>query len=159
MDTIFQHQFYILLGLILGGFAITAWFLLDARKKIETIFGGNTKSADPQKDLIRRMTRVETKLEEIEPRLHLVEAISKISIQKTGFHRFNPFDDTGGDNSFILALLDRDNNGVLITALYMRDSMRIYAKKVEEGKTKQQLSEEEYRILEETTEKIVQGAA
>ena len=153
MHTLFLYQFYILLGLLLVGFATTAWFFLDMRRKISTLFGGNTKSTNPQTELIHRVTRIETKLEELEPRLSIVETISKISLQKVGFRRFNPFDDTGGDNSFVLALLDLKNNGVLLTSLYTREGMRVYAKKVDSGKTKQQLSEEEHNVLEETLHK------
>lgn len=149
-----DQQFFILLGLIIVLSGIAGWFLFDLKKKVGILFGGgDKKGGDLQKDLVRRIARTEAKLEEIEPRLNLVEEISKVSVQKVGFLRFNPFNDTGGDNSFILAMLDRKNNGVILTSLYTRDGMRIYAKHVEEGKTKQQLSEEEHGVLEETIKK------
>ena len=89
----------------------------------------------------------------LEPRLGVVEAISKISVQKVGFVRFNPFHDTGGDQSFIAVFLDRENNGMVISSLYMRDGVRVYGKEIEHGASRQPLSEEERGVLEETLKK------
>src|SRR3990167_9470903 len=55
-------------------------------------------------------------------------------IQKIGLVRFNPFKDTGGDQSFILALVDRENTGVVISSLHTRTWTRWYAKGVIKGK-------------------------
>lgn len=154
MEITTQNQIFVLLGLLVSGFAVTGWLLFDLKKKVKILFGGGeSKGADFQKDLIRRLARAEIKLEEMEPRVQFLEEISKISIQKVGFMRFNPFNDTGGDNSFVMVLLDRENNGVMITSLYMREGMRLYAKRVTGGKTAQQLSEEERGILEETIQR------
>jgi len=150
-----ENQFFILLGLIVASAGLLGWFIFDLRKKVKVIFGGEAKNDDNlQRDLLRRLTRSEAKFEEIEPRLNLVEKLSKISVQKVGFLRFNPFADTGGDNSFVLTLLDRENNGVVISSLYMRAGIRLYAKHVDKGIAKQPLSEEEKRVLEDTIHKM-----
>lgn len=52
---------------------------------------------------------------------------------KIGINRFNPFDDVGGDQSFILTILDKDNSGAIITSLHNRDITRIYAKPIKNG--------------------------
>ena len=154
MNFIFQNQFFVLLGLLAAGFAVIGWFLRDFHHKMKKLFGGGSKGGgDLNNDLLRRVVKLETTLEEIEPRIKFTEEISRVSIQKTGFLRFNPFHDTGGDNSFVLVLLDYENNGVVITSLYLREGIRLYAKRVERGGTKQQLSEEEKKILEETIKK------
>lgn len=71
-------------------------------------------------------------------------------IQKIGLLRFNPFKDTGGDQSFILSLVDGNDTGVIISALYSRSGTRWYAKKVTNGKSKEhELSEEEKKVLKE----------
>lgn len=73
-----------------------------------------------------------------------------LHIQKVGLVRFNPFKDTGGDQSFILSLVDGNNTGVIISGLYSRSGTRWYAKKVTEGKgVEHELSEEEKRALKE----------
>jgi len=62
--------------------------------------------------------------------------------------RFNPFKETGGDQSFILALLDEDNNGVVLSGLYSRSGMRWYAKRIKKGLgTEHSLSEEEKEAI------------
>lgn len=69
-------------------------------------------------------------------------------IQKIGLLRFNPFKDTGGDQSFILSLVDSADNGVIISGLHSRTGTRWYAKKIVNGKAlEHELSEEEKAAL------------
>ncbi len=73
-----------------------------------------------------------------------------LHIQKIGLVRFNPFKDTGGDQSFILSLVDGNDTGVIISGLYARSGTRWYAKKIIKGKsTEHDLSEEEKKALKE----------
>ncbi len=73
-----------------------------------------------------------------------------LHIQKIGLVRFNPFKDTGGDQSFILSLVDGNDTGVIISGLYARTGTRWYAKRVIKGKsTEHELSEEEKKALKE----------
>ena len=74
-----------------------------------------------------------------------------LHIQRVGLLRFNPFKDTGGDQSFILSLVDADNTGVIISGLYSRSGTRWYAKKVLKGKgVEHELSEEEEKALKDS---------
>lgn len=68
-------------------------------------------------------------------------------IQKVGLVRFNPFNETGGDHSFSLAILDGGSTGVIITTLHSRERTRIYAKHLKNGKSDTELSKEENRAL------------
>jgi Protein of unknown function (DUF4446) len=82
-----------------------------------------------------------------------IEKDERYHIQKIGLLRFNPFKDTGGDQSFILALVDAYNTGIIITALYSRSGTRWYTKKVVKGKsTEHELSDEEKKALHMATE-------
>ena len=73
-----------------------------------------------------------------------------LHIQKIGLVRFNPFKDTGGDQSFILSLVDGNNTGVIISGLYARSGTRWYAKKIVKGKSlEHELSDEEKKALSE----------
>lgn len=73
-----------------------------------------------------------------------------VHIQKIGLLRFNPFKDTGGDQSFILSLLDANDTGVVISGLYSRSGTRWYAKKIEDGKgIEHDLSDEEKKAIKE----------
>jgi hypothetical protein len=82
-----------------------------------------------------------------------IERESSFHIQKVGLVRFNPFKDTGGDQSFILSLLDGNDTGVIISGLYSRSGTRWYAKKINKGKgVEHELSDEEKRALLEAKE-------
>lgn len=69
------------------------------------------------------------------------------TIKKIGIVRFNPFNNTGGDQSFAIALLNSKNSGVLISSLYLREGTRIYAKPVNELKSTYPLSKEEEEAI------------
>jgi hypothetical protein len=71
-------------------------------------------------------------------------------LQKIGFKRYNPYKDTGGDQSFSLSLLDKEGDGVVITSLHSRTGTRVFAKKIAHGKpTESELSEEESMVVTE----------
>jgi hypothetical protein len=77
-----------------------------------------------------------------------IEKDGLLHIQKVGLIRFNPFKDTGGDQSFILSLIDGNDTGVIISGLYSRSGTRWYAKRVANGRgTEHELSEEEKKAL------------
>ena len=81
-----------------------------------------------------------------------IEKDGLLHIQKVGLIRFNPFKDTGGDQSFILSLVDGKDTGVVISGLYSRSGTRWYAKRVVSGKgVDYELSEEEKKSLKEAS--------
>ena len=69
-------------------------------------------------------------------------------IQKIGIVRYNAFKDVGSDLSFAIAMLDRNDNGVVFNGLYGSESSNIYAKPIKKGISKYQLSDEEKSALE-----------
>lgn len=79
-----------------------------------------------------------------------IQRDGSLHIQKIGLIRFNPFKDTGGDQSFILSLVDGKDTGVIISGLYSRSGTRWYAKRVVKGKSlEHELSDEEKMALKE----------
>lgn len=81
-------------------------------------------------------------------RYDTIEKEGRFHIQKIGLLRFNPFKDTGGDQSFILTLVDANDTGVIISGLYSRSGTRWYAKKVVKGRGHEHdLSDEEKKAL------------
>ena len=69
-------------------------------------------------------------------------------IQKIGMLRFNPFNETGGDNSFTLCLMNANLDGLVLTGLHTREKKRMCAKRIENGKSKYELSKEEMKAIE-----------
>ncbi|MBU1071025.1 DUF4446 family protein [Patescibacteria group bacterium] len=79
---------------------------------------------------------------------------NKLHLQKIGFKRFNPFTNTGGNQSFTLCLLDENNTGIVISSLHSRESTRLYAKEIIKSKSETvSLSSEEQEIVKEATKK------
>jgi len=74
-------------------------------------------------------------------------AAARLHVQRTAIVRFNAFPDTGSDLSFAIALLDANNNGVVLSSLYSRSESRIYAKPIQNGKSTYALSDEERDAL------------
>ena len=73
----------------------------------------------------------------------------KTSLQKVSMMRFNPFSDTGGDQSFAIALLDGQNNGIVLSGLYVKSGPMVYAKPIQQGASRYALSREEQEVLEQ----------
>ncbi|SRR5258708_1607544 len=69
------------------------------------------------------------------------------AIQKVAVLRYNPYQDTGGDQSFSLVLLDGNSNGVILTSLHSRASTRVYTKSISNAKADLELSKEEQQVL------------
>ena len=68
-------------------------------------------------------------------------------VQKVGVVRFNPFGDVGGNQSFVIALLDNSLNGVIIQSLYSREGVRVYSKQIKKGESEYTLGKEEEEAI------------
>lgn len=153
MGALGQNGFFILAAAMLVGFIALSVAVMRLRSRMKKMWGGTEPSGDAVRDLVVRLAHAEARIEEMMPRLAAAAAEASAGIQKVGFVRFNPFQDTGGDNSFIIVLLDSYDTGVVISSLYMRDGARLYAKAVERGSAKHPLSDEERTVLADTLQK------
>ncbi|PIP57912.1 hypothetical protein COX03_00505 [Candidatus Woesebacteria bacterium CG22_combo_CG10-13_8_21_14_all_39_10] len=84
----------------------------------------------------------------LEKEIKRIDWEGKSHVQKVGIIRFNPFKEIGGDHSFSLALLDREDSGVIITCLHTRERTRVYMKGIKKGRSELELSVEEKKALE-----------
>lgn len=71
------------------------------------------------------------------------------SLTRVETMRFNPFRGTGsgGNQSFVTAFADEDGNGVIVSGLYARDNVSVYAKPVKAFGSEFNLSDEEKEVL------------
>lgn len=123
--------------------------VLGLRKKIKIFLKGK-KVKDLEEVLseqIKRMENIEDDIKDINKWNEKLQGICDISITKVGVIRFNPFKDTGGDQSFAIALLDSKNNGIVFSSLYGREGTRIYAKPISNADSTYNLSEEEKEAI------------
>jgi hypothetical protein len=109
-------------------------------------------SADPALDRVlasqmQRLDAASNELQALAARTRWLESHTRHSVQAVGLVRFNPFEDTGGNQSFALALLDADATGIVLSSLHSRQATRVYIKSVVAGRCDAALSAEETEAL------------
>jgi len=123
--------------------------LWQIKKKLKIFFNGK-KASDLEGVLfeeIKRLKKSETEIKKLIKSSKVLEKMASQSIQKIAVVRFNPFKETGGDQSFVIALLDWHDNGLVISSLYSREGTRIYSKPIKAGQSKYPLTKEELEAL------------
>jgi hypothetical protein len=122
------------------------WFVLRLGKVVKDSDG---KSLAKTLDAIYKKQEENARgIKRLEKDLANVNDQDLYHIQKLGIVRFNPFNETGGDQSFSLALLDGKNNGMVLTGLHTRERTRLYLKPVKNLKSDYELSKEEIKALQ-----------
>ena len=96
---------------------------------------------------LEKVFKVERELDELAARQAVVESGGRRAFQQVGIVRFNPFEDTGGNQSFAVALLDAHGDGFVLSSLHSRVGTRVYAKVVAGGTAEATLSKEEAEAL------------
>lgn len=94
-----------------------------------------------------RVEAVDARLGELAATFGTLETRSRGSLQHVGLVRFNPFEDTGSDQSFAIALLDADHSGIVVSSLHGRAGTRVFAKPITSGQATHALSDEESEAL------------
>ena len=71
----------------------------------------------------------------------------RVIFSKYGVEKYDAFDDVGGKLSFALALLDKENTGLILNAVHSRDNCFLYLKEIVKGESYVMLSQEEVEAL------------
>ena len=129
--------------------------LKTLKRRVDSLTRG--KDTESMEDIIvNYLERVES-LEEGEEitraALNAIKDNLKITYQKTGLVKYDAFREMSGALSYSLALLDKENNGVLISSMYSREGCYTYAKEIIKGESKINLSEEEAEALKQAVAK------
>ncbi|GIV21406.1 MAG: hypothetical protein KatS3mg023_3157 [Armatimonadota bacterium] len=98
-------------------------------------------------DHLARVEEVDTRQRQVEQRVSALEGRIPLCVQHVGLVRYDAFEDVGGQQSFSLAMLDAQQNGIILTSVYSRSDVRVYAKSVRQGQPSHPLSEEELQAL------------
>jgi len=99
------------------------------------------------RDFIARMSQIEQTTQAMDLRVTELEVKLPYLVQHIGVVRFNPFSDKGGDQSFVLAILDAHADGAVLSALHGRTDVRVYAKPVIGGQSTYTLTAEEKEAI------------
>lgn len=137
---------YGLLGLVL----ILGFFFIRLEIRFRRLLGG--KEARSLEQIIVEMAQALDKLNEqhslTQTELQTLHQRTRESVRHVRTLRFNPFPGEGGNQSFATALLNDDGHGVVISGLYTRGQVNVYAKPVRERASDHELSAEEKAVLE-----------
>ncbi len=140
--------------IVMGGYhlLVAAPRLARLAAKLEThdgLLGGG--GAEPA---TRRLAELETaraaaerELAALAGRADALEKVARSETPRIGFLRYNAFDDVGSDQSYALALLTAEGDGVLLSSIYSREETRTYGKAVTKFQTSQEASSEELAAI------------
>ena len=148
------------LGPLVAGLCVVVLILLIAvvalsrrTRRLEARLAGLTRGAEGSSleavldAHLDKVYKVAGELDEVIARQAVLEAAQRKAFQRVGLVRYNPFEETGGNQSFALALLDGAGDGWVLSSLHARSGTRVYAKAIKAGRADAGLSEEETAAL------------
>lgn len=151
----FSEQYIVFAGL--GGLVLLLLWNIRLEIKIHRLLAGKNGSSleDSIVGLGKRQEIVEQFKREMENYLTNVEKRLRGAVRGVGTVRFNPFkgDGSGGNQSFATALLTEEGDGVILSSLYARDRVSVFAKPIVKHTSPHELTEEENAALEDAKKK------
>jgi hypothetical protein len=137
-------------GLICGllGLLVAVWAVLRLRRlsrRLAAVSGVAGATAVPLDT--ERIDRLGQQLVATAQRLEAAETNAQKAVQRIGVVRYNPFEDTGSNQSFVLAMLDARGDGFVLSTLHSRQATRMFLKQVSGGKADAAVSAEEAEAL------------
>jgi len=146
MNIKLQIAFFVFIGIAI---LLGIFWIVKTEKRLKKFFLG--KKANNLEDTLITLEKDIEKLkiskEKTEKELTEVNKKLKKSIRGLETVRFNPFPDQGSNQSFAIGMLNEENDGVVISSLYSRERMSIFAKPIKKGKSEYELTEEEKEAL------------
>ncbi len=154
-----KNLLYIALVLALAGFGIGVFGWIQTtslKKRFAAALGGNDTGSleHTLANYQARVEEVDHRLAELDQEYNRLSITSSLASQKVSIVRFNPFGDTGGDQSFSLAVLDAHDSGYVLTSIHGRQGTRVYVKPVDYAKSKYSLSVEEQQALTQAIKRV-----
>ncbi len=142
---------FFLVFFVLGGLAIVlmmAWIFIT-EKRLKKFFLGK-KAKDLEDTIValhNDIVELKKSKEVMEKEISVINSKIRKSIRGLETIRFNPFPDQGSNQSFAIGMINEDGDGVVISSLYSRDRMSVFAKPVKNNKSEYELTEEERDVL------------
>ena len=148
MDTRLEITFFILIGIVM---LVDVVWIVKTEKRLKKFFSGK-KARDLEENieiLEENISKLKIAKENTEKELIEINDKLKKSIRGLETIRFNPFLDQGSNQSFAIGMLNEENNGVVLSSLYSRERMSIFAKPIKNGKSDYELTTEEKEVIAE----------
>lgn len=146
MNTKLEMAFFVLMGVTV---LLTAIWAFVTERRLKRFFLG--KKANDLEDTIRvlenNISSLRKTREEMQKEMVIMNTKIKKSIRGLETIRFNPFPDQGSNQSFAIGLLNEEGDGVVLSSLYSRERMSVFAKPIKGNISEYELSEEEKDVL------------
>lgn len=144
-DIVFQGLALLALAVSVG----VGVLVFQLKRRLNDFFAGS-EAKDLESMLAglgKRLRENEDSFKNLRNDVARIDVMAEHAIQKVGILRYNPFGDVGGDQSFVLALLDHADNGMVLSSLYSREGSRVYLKAIVKAESKHHLSAEEQEAI------------
>lgn len=155
-----QYMMYIMLGLVLLVLVLIIIMCVNAvkMKKLKKRFEKFMSKEDVNLEelLVQYTKKLNVLLQnekEMQTSIEHMEKVVKNCVQKVGVVRYQAIQNMGADLSYTVALLDENDDGVVLNGIYGRDGCYTYAKPIQEGKSSYNLSDEEVQAIEKAIKK------
>ncbi len=150
MNTKLEIILFVLTGITALFFVI---WIARTERRLKRFFLGK-KAKDLEETIVvleNNITHLKKAREDIQKDIASINAKLKKSVRGVETLRFNPFPDQGSNQSFAIGMLNEEGDGVVLSSLYSRDRMSVFAKPVKNHKSEYELSEEEKEALKKAT--------
>ena len=155
-DFMNQNAEYIMIGLAVVSLILLILVIIimmkqgKLNKKYKKFMTGGS-GVNLEEQVISRFSDVETlksDSKKLSDELSKMKENLMITYQKIGVVKYDAFKEMGGKLSFVLALLDKNNNGILINSVHSsREGCYTYLKEIIKGESFLELSEDERKAL------------
>lgn len=143
---------YALMGIIV---ALALWVMKQERRLNKFLYGKDAKSLeDTIVNIKEGIEHLDASQRGISEYLKTIDQKLQKSIRGVETVRFNPFKDSGSNQSFATAFLNEEGDGVVISSLYSRERVSIYAKPIKRLASSYELSEEERSALQNAQDSL-----
>lgn len=146
MNTKLEIAFFAFVGIVI---LINGVWIFNTEKRLKRFFVGKKAKdlEDTMENLENNLANLNKAKENTEKELILINNKLKKSVRGLETIRFNPFPDQGSNQSFAIGMMNEDGDGVVLSSLYSRERMSIFAKPIKKGKSEYELTEEEKEAL------------
>lgn len=156
-----QNSQFIVIGLLIVTVLlfIVVLILLNTVSKLEKKYKKlmkGTTNKNLEELINNKLDEISSATEKADMAINKCEELDKNlkdCVNKVAIMRYKAFEDVGSDLSFSIAILDSYNDGIILTGIYARNDSTVYAKPIDKGISRYDLSEEEKHVLNEAVNK------
>ena len=156
LDTLGIDVTYILIGMLVLIIILLVLIILNKKKikKLEEKYESFMRGSDAQ-SLENTILEKFDDIDELKEQNELKTIIGEIqenlqsTYQKVGLVKYDAFREMGGNLSFALVLLNKQNTGFILNAMHSREGCYTYVKEIIKGESFIELAEEEREALEQ----------